>query len=122
MAIGDELETLLREVRARYEHIRKNAPGTEEGFLEHLRSVARYHKPRSYPDVARVEFPPEVPITFAVCQPTCGNRQFIVEGGPQECDCCGSLMFRATRPVTYRKVARPRRLRKSTGNRRVSRA
>jgi hypothetical protein len=39
-----------------------------------------------------VTFPVRLTIAFAICK--CGAKEFIVDGNTQECQTCGSLMFR----------------------------
>ena len=54
------------------------------------------YKTSDYPEVDdnKVQFPPYIPIAYAVCGKECANRQWIVDGGPQVCERCGNLMFR----------------------------
>lgn len=47
-----------------------------------------------YPKVKTVKFPNEIEIAFAVCGKSCGNKEFIVDGGTQVCQYCGKLMYR----------------------------
>ena len=47
-----------------------------------------------YQDVNDIAFPEEIPIAYAVCSKSCGNKEFIVDGQSQVCQYCGKLMFR----------------------------
>ncbi len=68
-----------------------------------------------YPRVRALDFPPQIPIAFAVCGKTCGVREFIVDGSTQVCRHCGRLMFRtevrwyALRPVRARRAPQNRK-------------
>ena len=46
-------------------------------------------------------FPSELPVAFAVCSRSCGNKEFIIDGQTQVCQRCGNLMYR-TEVRTYR--------------------
>ena len=48
-----------------------------------------------YPDVTP-EFPETVHVAYAVSHPNCGRRELIVDGSTQECQRCGSNMFRVS--------------------------
>lgn len=88
------IDQLLQEIRRRYEELGPS-PTKREAFLAHLRSLARWDKVRAQlPDPGPVEFPSMLHVAFAVCQPDCGCKEFIVDGSTQECQHCGSLMFR----------------------------
>ncbi|MEL6301874.1 MAG: hypothetical protein AAFV47_02750 [Pseudomonadota bacterium] len=68
-----------------------------ESFLAHVRSLSRWStEPMDYPDVsdADIRFPERIFITYAVCHPECGRREFIVDGSTQRCQRCGATMFR----------------------------
>lgn len=45
-------------------------------------------------EIISVEFPKEIHIAYAVCGGKCGNKEFIVDGETQVCECCGNDMFR----------------------------
>ncbi len=68
-----------------------------ESFLAHLRSLSRWStEPMDYPEPSDgdIRFPERVFISYAVCHPECGRREFIVDGSTQRCQRCGSTMFR----------------------------
>jgi hypothetical protein len=103
--VADELEQFIEHLRARYAALQPQSD-TKRDFLAHLRSLARWHaEPQDYPEVSEIAFPDEITIAFAVCHPECGARELIVEGSTQECQSCGSLMYRTERK-SYR-LARP---------------
>jgi hypothetical protein len=96
-AVADELEQLIEHLRARYAALPPH-PDARRDFLAHLRSLSRWHaEPQDYPVASDVAFPSAITVAFAVCHPECGAREFIVEGSTQECQACGSLMYRAER-------------------------
>ena len=89
----NELEELLTRVRKRYTQLR-NGSCQQTSFLAHVRSLATWEQDTgSYPDAA-AEFPNEIYIAYACCQPDCGVKEFVVDGSTQECQHCGRLMFR----------------------------
>lgn len=89
----EEVEHLLSHIRDRYEQIRDH-PCRRERFLLHLESLGHWEdEPMDYPDVTP-EFPETVYVAYAVCHPNCGTRELIIDGSTQECQRCGSHMFR----------------------------
>jgi hypothetical protein len=99
--VSENLDALFEAIRDRYEHL---GPQTHrrQSFLAHLRSLATWEADaQDYPDPGTVSFPAEVSVAYAVCHPECGRREFIVDGSTQECQHCGSLMFR-THVANYR--------------------
>jgi hypothetical protein len=92
--VPDDIEAVLEAIRKRH-HELENAPQYRESFVAHLKSLSRAHTEEiDYPDPGKVTFPARVHVAFAVCQPTCGIQEFIVDGSTQECQKCGALMFR----------------------------
>jgi hypothetical protein len=88
--MADDIETLLDAIRKQWERT-ATAPVYRESLLRHLQSLAS-DKNLQPIEPKEVTFPVRVPIAFAVCQ--CGVREFIVDGSTQECQNCGSLMYR----------------------------
>lgn len=64
-------------------------------FIDHVKNLRRWEAEilDGYPQTV-ANFPSEISVAFAVCHPTCGVRQFIVDGGTQACQRCGRNMFR----------------------------
>ncbi len=92
--MSDDIETLLDVIRKRHSEL-EQAPQYRETFVAHLRSFGRADTDVvDYPDPGKVAFPSRIHVAFAVCQPCCGTQEFIVDGSTQECQKCGSLMFR----------------------------
>lgn len=91
---GDDLEAALADIRKRYTEL-SNAQCGRRIFLNRLRSLARFDaEPNDYQSPLAVELPKELEIGYAVCHPECGNQAYVViEGGPQGCDNCGSVML-----------------------------
>ena len=86
------IEPVLAEITSAYSDL---APGSDEeaSFLAHLRSLispAKY--PEDYPKDMKRPFPDKIAIAYAGCR--CGYSEFIVDGSTQECQYCGSIMFR----------------------------
>lgn len=101
----ESLDALLEAVRRRYEDLGPHAH-RRESFLAHLHSLATWEADaHDYPVPGTVSFPLEISVAYAVCHPECGQREFIVDGSTQECQRCGSLMFR-TEVANYRLVKR----------------
>ncbi|HTE18256.1 MAG TPA: hypothetical protein VK689_07725 [Armatimonadota bacterium] len=63
---------------------------------QYWKKVQHVYMLDDYPDVPEgtVQFPPDVPIAYAVCGKECGNSEFIVDGSTQICCYCGNPMFR----------------------------
>jgi hypothetical protein len=100
----NEIDNLLAAIRRRFEEIDTQG-SLREIFVAHLESLACwYDNKREFPDPGEVAFPEMMPIAFAVCHSACGTGEFIVDGSTQECQHCGSLMFR-TKVATYRRSA-----------------
>lgn len=90
---NEEIDHFLSRIKDRYEQI-KGHPRRRESFLLHLESLGHWeNEPMDYPDV-EPEFPETVYVAYAVCRPRCGRRELIIDGGTQECQHCGSNMFR----------------------------
>ncbi len=94
-----DLEPLLDAVRRRFAELGPS-DCRQQSFLAHLRTLGRWEAGGVvHADPGAVEFPDRLPIAFAVCSTECGGSQFIVEGGTQECQRCGDLMFRTATAV-----------------------
>jgi hypothetical protein len=92
---NEEIEYLLSHIKDRYEQI-KHHPSKRERLLLHLESLSHWeNEPMDYPDVTP-EFPETVYVAYAVCRPNCGARELIIDGSTQECQRCGSSMFRVS--------------------------
>ena len=86
-------DELIGMIKVRHDQL-KDSPKILEGFLLHMKSLARYYdEPMDYEELECI-YPENLSIAFAVCHPDCASCQFIVEGGTQECQYCGSHMFR----------------------------
>jgi len=84
----------LQAIKKRWEELPDN-PDVRESFLFHLKSLSRFqNEPMDYLEVNEVEFPETINISYAVCHPECGIKEFIVDGSSQECQRCGGLSFR----------------------------
>ena len=93
--MANELDQLLEAIRKRFEELPKASPQRGR-YIAHLRSVSRWqNEPMDYEEVANIAFPDELTISYAVCHPECGKKEYIVDGSTQECQSCGGLMFRA---------------------------
>ena len=96
MKTDDEFDNLFAAIRQRYSELGPN-PRRRESFMAHVRSLGSWERDDvdySNRDVADVTFPETIDLAYAVCAPSCGVREFIVEGSTQECQYCGGLMFR----------------------------
>lgn len=103
--MSDNLEKLFAQIRRRYEELEGGSESRKASFLAHVRSLGEWESDREYdPDPGEVDFPESLPIAFAMCYPECGRSEFIVEGSTQECQRCGSLMYR-TETKEYRLVS-----------------
>jgi len=92
--MNDELAELFDQIRKRLADLPEGSCA-RKSLQEHVRALAQWHsEPMDYPEVADVEFPPALPVAYAVCHPDCGSREFIVDGGTQTCEHCGRKMFR----------------------------
>lgn len=91
-----DIDKLLLDVERRYLEVVENfAVVYQDSFLAHVRSLARWYKPRKEePPLISAQFPKKILIAYAVCDVGCGQKEFIVDGGTQECQYCGSLMYR----------------------------
>jgi len=91
----------LEELSQRYLELPEGSD-EEASLFDHLHSLthpAEY--PRDHPVSLTRPFPDEIEIALAGCR--CGHAEFIVDGSTQECQYCGSLMFRyETAPYTKR--------------------
>jgi hypothetical protein len=100
-AMPEDVETLLTALRERHAQLQP-APQHLQPFVAHLKSLGRGQLDAAIPtDPGPVEFPDRIHVTFAVCP--CGVREFIVDGSTQECQGCGSLMFR-TETAEYARI------------------
>ena len=98
--MSDQLDELFEAIRHRYAELGPQSH-RRESFLAHLRSLTRWESESDdYPDPGVVLFPERLHVAYAVCNAECGTREFIVDGSTQECQHCGSLMFR-TKPAEY---------------------
>lgn len=90
----ENIDPLLNEIRQRFLDL-ANCSSDQNDFLSHLRSLIRWNKePMDYIPVAKPNFPDTIPVAHAVCHPSCGVEEFIVDGSTQKCQHCGGLMFR----------------------------
>jgi hypothetical protein len=89
-----DLEPLFEGIRRRFAELSRNGDRRRR-FVAHIEALADWEKEKAldYPDVAP-DFPESVFIAFAVCHPSCGTRELIVDGSTQECQACGRLMYR----------------------------
>jgi hypothetical protein len=100
-AMAEDIETLLTALRERHAQLQP-AQQYLQSFVAHLTSLGRNHWDAAIPtDPGPVEFPDRIHIAFAICP--CGVREFIVDGSTQECQSCGSLMFR-TETAEYAQI------------------
>jgi hypothetical protein len=89
----NEIDEMFELIRMKLESLRNECD--KRDFMDHLRSLARWHAdPIDYREPSKVIFPDRIFISYAVCHPECGVSEFIVDGSTQECQHCGSLMFR----------------------------
>lgn len=101
---NEDIDHLLARIKDRYEQI-KDHPCRRESFLLHLESLDHWENaPMDYPDVTP-EFPETVHVAYAVCHPKCGTRELIIDGSTQECQHCGSNMFRISSELYRRDAA-----------------
>jgi hypothetical protein len=93
--VAHPLDGVLERIRERFNRLSVEGTLAAE-FLAHLESLATFHEENfeSHPKPDPVEFPPSLPVAFAVCNADCGAREFVVDGSTQECQRCGALMFR----------------------------
>jgi hypothetical protein len=92
--MNQELESTLNEIRKRFAGFREGSDDQRD-FIAHLHSIAKWNaEPMDYPDIKDANFPKNISIAHAVCQPECGVQEFIVDGSTQRCQGCGGLMFR----------------------------
>lgn len=104
----EELINLFSEIKKRVHEVRYSSH-KHESLLAHLRSLSRFEQgPMDYPEVI-AEFPETIHIAYAVCHRECGSREFIVDGSTQECQACGSLMFR-TEVQEFKRVSASNRV------------
>src|SRR5262249_25343291 len=104
--MAEDVDALFEGIRARLEELGPQSH-RRESFVAHLRSLSRWERDRAdYPNPGTVSFPEALHVAFAVCHPECGSQEFVVDGGTQECQRCGGLMFR-TDVAKYRLVTTP---------------
>lgn len=97
----EDIETLLGALRERYDQLQA-APQYLRPFVAHLQSLGRDQLDAVIPaDAGPAKFPERLHIAFVICP--CGVREFTVDGSTQECQSCGSLMFR-TETVEYERT------------------
>jgi hypothetical protein len=93
MTIEEELAKLFSEIKLRVYDL-DHVTHRQLRLLAHIRSLTCWEQDAmDYPEVI-AEFPETIDIAWAVCHPECGVREFIVEGSTQECQSCGSSLFR----------------------------
>ena len=92
-----QIESLLEQIRQRQKSLFSEikSESVRNSFIKHLESISKfYDEAMDYPEIDKVNFPEAIHIAYAVCHPECGTREFIVDGSTQECQKCGSTMFR----------------------------
>src|ERR1700741_2088749 len=90
---NEEIEHLLSRIKDRYGQIKHHSTKRNR-FLLHLESLGRWeNEPMDYPKVTP-DFPSVVSVAYAVCHPNCGTKELIIDGSTQECQRCGSNLFR----------------------------
>ncbi|ATQ70978.1 hypothetical protein Ms3S1_p20840 (plasmid) [Methylosinus sp. 3S-1] len=90
---GFDWDAVFTGIRRRFDEVKTN-PRRGKSFLDHVYNLQNWEADGlTYPSVTPV-FPDRIFVAYAVCQPDCGEEQLIVEGGTQECQRCGRLMFR----------------------------
>ena len=91
------------EIEKRYSELEN--PCDKESLLLNLDSLARWNnEPMDYPEVKGVNFPKSIHVAHAICHPDCGVQGFIIDGGTQKCQRCGSLLFRGEVVEYKRKI------------------
>jgi hypothetical protein len=88
--MASDIEPLLNSIRQRWTDL-AGAPVYRESMRLHLQSLGT-DATDCVSETENVNFPDRLSIAFAICK--CGIREFIVDGSTQECQTCGSLMFR----------------------------
>ncbi len=96
-----DFTALAASLEARYRQLQ--SPSRRTSFVMHLETLTRWEEDGGERLEAAAEFPATVRIAFAVCHSSCGTAELIVEGSTQECQRCGSLMFR-TEMREYRRI------------------
>jgi hypothetical protein len=110
---ADDLADLFARILRRWHDVR---PGSRESFIAHLRSLTRWEEGRGEPPDVEIPFPKTIWIAVAVCDVGCGRIELIVDGSTQECQHCGSIMFR-TSVREYHLTQRSRRANSVDANR-----
>lgn len=102
-----DFELMLEAIRQRFALLTDKSC-QRQVFLNHMRTMAVFgDEPADYVVPEAAELPKELEIAYAVCHPACGNQALVViEGGPQNCDCCGGTMLPVT-IGTYRMKGAP---------------
>jgi hypothetical protein len=90
--MSTNIDKLLAEIKKRYKAL-WDGSCKQKDYLNHIRSLAG-DMTTKYIIPSKVKFEKCIPIAFAVCNKECGYVQLIVEGGTQECQFCGGLMYR----------------------------
>ena len=108
----DGLDSLFKAISRRLNELPEGSCA-RAAVIAHLKALARFNEePNDYPKEAKADFPQSVLVAYAVCHPECGCRELIVEGSTQECQRCGSLMFRTESKEYKLKRTTPRTLRR----------
>ena len=90
----DNIDDILKAIKDKHDQL-SDSKNERDKFINHLKALERWRdEPMDYPEINEVDFPDKIHIAYAVCHPECGAREFIVDGSTQECQYCGSLMFR----------------------------
>lgn len=84
---------MFQGIKKRYSELMGNLTRAER-FLDHVRNLSQWENDNHDYPLVPARFPERVYLAYAVCHPDCGAEQVIVEGGTQECQRCGRLMFR----------------------------
>jgi hypothetical protein len=91
----EEWDELLCKIKDRYHELPSRS--RQQSFLRHVQSLGEWET-EDYSEAQALETSPEFPahihVAFAVCHPSCGVQEFIVDGSTQECQRCGRQMFR----------------------------
>ncbi len=91
-----DIDELLEGVKKRYFEVASEfAEVYRESLVAHVKSLASWYKPsKQPPPEIPARFPSTIAVAYAVCHLGCETKEFIVDGSTQECQYCGSLMYR----------------------------
>jgi hypothetical protein len=104
MIMENEIDIIFSKIKKQLSELPEGS-NIKNDLISHLRSLARwYNEPMDYPEASNIDFPDTLDIAYAVCHPECGAKEFIVDGNTQECQKCGSLMFR-TDVRSYKQIS-----------------